>query len=112
MPGAAVSIWHLDNQGNRVADPLQHTDENGLFSLKPTANRGYLFRVRHQGRELASDQDLAVYDGQRQPQPRPTAQTVFFTDRALYRPGQMIQYKGICLWVDANQDDYQVLKGE
>ena len=28
---------------------------------------------------------------------KPNAQTVFFTDRSLYRPGQTIQFKGICL---------------
>lgn len=38
--------------------------------------------------------------------------TVFFTDRAIYRPGQAIQYKGICLWVDQAKDNYNVLKGE
>ena len=43
---------------------------------------------------------------------RPAAQTVFFTDRAIYRPGQTIQYKGICLWVDQAKDNYEVLKGE
>ena len=44
--------------------------------------------------------------------PAPAAQTVFFTDRAIYRPGQTIQYKGICLWVDQAKDNYEVLKGE
>ena len=33
--------------------------------------------------------------------------TVFFTDRALYRPGQTIQYKGICLRVDQRGDRRQ-----
>src|ERR1019366_5592167 len=35
-----------------------------------------------------------------------------FTDRAIYRPGQTIQYKGICLAVDLARDNYQTLKGE
>ena len=43
---------------------------------------------------------------------RPEAQTIFFTDRSIYRPGQTIQYKGICLWVDQDKDNYDVLKGE
>ena len=112
VSGAEVSVWHLDNQGDRVADPTLTTDENGMFSLTPTANRGYLFRARHHGQELATVGDLWSYEWQNHQAQRPEAQTVFFTDRAIYRPGQMIQYKGICLWVDQTKDNYEVLKGE
>ena len=109
--GAEVSVWHLDNNGNRVADPELASDENGFFSMKPTQNRGYLFLARHNGQELATAQDLCgIKASLREPQPR--ASTVFFTDRAIYRPGQTIQYKGICLWVDQAQDNYETLKGE
>jgi uncharacterized protein YfaS (alpha-2-macroglobulin family) len=110
--GAEVSVWHLDNQGNRVADPALTTDENGAFSLKPSENRGYLFRARHNGQELATLGDIWTYGWQNQQPYQPAAQTVFFTDRAIYRPGQTIQYKGICLWVDQAKDNYEVLKGE
>ena len=110
--GAEVSVWHLDNQGNRIADPALTTDENGAFSLKPAENRGYLFRARHNGQELATATDIWTYGWQNQRTYQPAAQTVFFTDRALYRPGQTIQYKGICLWVDQAKDNYEVLKGE
>ena len=40
---------------------------------------------------------------------QPFERTVFFTDRALYRPGQTIQYKGICVAVDQQSDNYQTL---
>jgi hypothetical protein len=102
----------LDNQGNRVADPALTTDENGLFSLNPSAQRGYLFRVRHEGHEIASAGDIWVYDWQQQRNQRPQQQTIFFTDRSIYRPGQTIQYKGIALSVDQEKDNYEVLKGE
>ena len=110
--GAEVSVWHLDYNGNRVAAPSLTTDENGLFAFKPEQNRGYLIRVRSSGQELATTGDLWVYNWQNQEDQRPAAQTIFFTDRALYRPGQTIQYKGICLWVDQSKDNYEVLKGE
>jgi hypothetical protein len=110
VAGAEVSVWHLDNQGNRVADPTLATDENGFFSIKPEQTRGYLLRARHNGQEIATAGDFwAYYNPQ---ESRPAAQTVFFTDRAIYRPGQTIQYKGICLWVDQAKDNYEVLKGE
>ena len=112
ISGAEVSIWHLDQTGNRVPDPGVQTDTNGFFTFQPSPNRGYIFRARFNGRELASANDLWTYAYQNEEAIRPQPQTIFFTDRALYRPGQIIQFKGICLWVDQKQDDYQVLKGE
>ena len=41
--------------------------------------------------------------------PRPSTQTIFFTDRSLYRPGQTIQYKGICIQVDQDNDNYDTI---
>jgi len=112
VAGAEVAVWHLDQNGNRIADPSLKTDENGWFVFQPSVNRGYLFRARFNGREVASINDLWNYNYQVQPTMRPEAQTIFFTDRAIYRPGQTIQYKGICLWVDQDKDNYEVLKGE
>ncbi|MCX6927055.1 MAG: hypothetical protein NT154_28195, partial [Verrucomicrobia bacterium] len=40
VAGAEVSIWHLDNQGNRIADPTLATDENGVFAIKSVQNQG------------------------------------------------------------------------
>jgi len=110
LPGAEISVWHLDNNGNRVADAGLRTDEDGFFSFKPSQRRGYLFRARHRGHEVATASDLNAFYGYQEP--RPSARTVFFTDRAIYRPGQTIQFKGICLWVDTAKDNYEVLKGE
>ena len=41
--------------------------------------------------------------------PKPFERTQFFTDRSLYRPGQIIQYKGIAYRVDQHKDDYRTL---
>ena len=57
--------------------------------------------------------DIYNYNYGWQPeQEKPNAMTFFFTDRAIYRPGQTIQYKGICIWVDHAKDDYHTLKAE
>src|SRR5207245_11729344 len=58
--------------------------------------------------ELGSMQEFYSYAETR---PKPSSQTIFFTDRALYRPGQTIQYKVICLQVDQEKDNYEVLPG-
>lgn len=112
LSGAQVSAWHLDRQGNRVADPTLATDANGFYSMAPDANRNYLLRARVNGREVATAGDVRIYSWPEPSEQKPSALTVFFTDRALYRPGQTVQYKGICLWVDQAKDNYDVLKGE
>lgn len=109
---AEISVWHLNNQGDRIADPTMHTDENGLFSMNGTRNFGYLFRARHDGQELATIDDIYNYSWQNPEEEKPRAMTFFFTDRAIYRPGQIIQYKGICLWADHSKDNYRTLKDE
>lgn len=106
--GAEIASWHLDNQGNRVAVAPVRSDGLGFFKIPAAQNRPYLVRARHNGRELGSQQDYHAYDRSRS---RPEAQTIFFTDRALYRPGQTIQYKGICLRADVNANDYQARAG-
>ena len=109
VPGAQINAWHLDANGNRVAAPETKTDELGLFSIDAASSRrGQLIRARHNGRELASHQEYWSHDRHI---PETRDQTVFFTDRALYRPGQTIQYKGIVLRVDQQKDNYETLAG-
>ncbi|MFM1770385.1 MAG: hypothetical protein RJA22_2914 [Verrucomicrobiota bacterium] len=109
VAGAVLNAWHLDNQGNRVAAPEARTDELGFFTLEGKGpQRGRLIRVRHNGRELASQQEYWTPERGAVPA---RLQTVLFTDRALYRPGQTIQYKGIALRVDPDKDNYEVLAG-
>lgn len=113
VAGAEVMSWHLDDQGNRVpTSPAISTDTNGLFSFPSREYRGSLLRVRAKigeaQQELASWQEYSSYPMH---EPDPHEQTVFFTDRALYRPGQTIQYKGICLRVDQRGDNYELLRG-
>ncbi|MGA2555027.1 MAG: alpha-2-macroglobulin family protein [Verrucomicrobiota bacterium] len=115
VSGAEVSVWHRDftqPQTSLAADPDLTTDTNGFFSMKPEQNRGYLFRARHNGQEITTAEDIWWYQWNQVREPQPYARTVFFTDRAIYRPGQTIEYKGICIWVDTTANDYKTLKGE
>lgn len=113
VSAAEVMAWHLDNSGNRVpTGPAASTDDNGFFSFRAAEHRGSLLRVRAkiggEQQELGSMQEYYSYQMQ---EPQPNEQTVFFTDRALYRPGQTIQYKGISLRVDQAKNNYEVLAG-
>jgi hypothetical protein len=109
IQGAEIMTWHLDRQGNRIPHGPLMTDEFGFFRARIQTQFGHLVRARHDGQELATLDDVHVHSERRVGVP---TRTVFFTDRALYRPGQTIQYKGICLRPDAQQDDYRTLDGQ
>lgn len=108
VAGAEVQAWRLDRNGERVAEPVMTSDKDGFFSLATPDYANLVLRARHQGRELGSTDFQTAAHAEA---PAPEGQTIFFTDRAIYRPGQTVQYKGICLRVDARKDDYQLLKG-
>ncbi|MBI3418239.1 MAG: hypothetical protein HY043_23360, partial [Verrucomicrobia bacterium] len=108
ISGAEVAGWHLDNNGNRMAVPTTRSDELGFFTLTTVQSRGLLLRARHNGRELASQQEYASWIPN---VPTPRDQTIFFTDRAIYRPGQTVQYKGIAVRVDTEKDNYETIAG-
>lgn len=107
IPGAQVQAWHLDNAGRRIPVPTMTTDTNGAFLFRPAQPRGYLIKASARGQQLATADECHTWN-QRE-NTRPIEKTFLFTDRALYRPGQTIQYKGICLRADTQSDQYTVL---
>ena len=88
------------------------SDENGLFGFSPApqGRQYFLLMIEHDRQKLASENAYSTHPGYGDPLPR--RQTVFFTDRSLYRPGQTIHYKGICIHLDTLGDDYHTLPGE
>ena len=110
IPGASVRAWHRNSRDNRfVKIKSVKTDKNGLFRLPPSDRRSLLFHAQHGGQELSSAG--FVYNYLSKPNRQPHVQTMFFTDRSLYRPGQTIQYKGICLSSHQTNNDYKTLSG-
>src|SRR5262249_3237202 len=112
ISGAKVRTWSRDNNNRFQVGPIVETDQNGLFRIDarpdPRTGRGWLFLATHNGQELAAQNDFYGY--QKPVGPGLTqGQTVLFTDRSLYRPGQTIQFKGICLRADAQSDKYETL---
>ncbi|MBM3295647.1 MAG: hypothetical protein FJY82_14170, partial [Candidatus Aminicenantes bacterium] len=103
---AVLYEWNYKAAGYQ---PLEKalTDETGLFAIRgPESYRNRLIHVRTaDGREVA---EVRVPPGSRRRED-PYERTVFFTDRSLYRPGQMIFFKGLCLRVDQARNDYAPL---
>jgi uncharacterized protein YfaS (alpha-2-macroglobulin family) len=111
LVGAKVTRWKYSSS-TCWRDGQTSSDENGLFSFSFDGDwpYSYLFIAEYEGQKLATENTYRVYSAQ--PDPAPTEQTIFFTDRSLYRPGQTIQYKGICIHTNPVMDNYQTLSGQ
>ncbi len=110
VKGATVQAWQYDRGGQRVVEiPSVVTDENGEFSFKPD-NRQRMLLLASSGTEKISSAGVISVGRYRQREQARDA-TQFFTDRAIYRPGQTIRYKGISYVFDQEKDDYRTLVG-
>jgi hypothetical protein len=87
-----------------------HTDRNGHFAERLPNEKSALTLVTYKDQQLASADDIDI--SRDSDESKAATQTVFFTDRSIYRPGQGIQYKGICLRADEKKDNYKVLGGQ
>ena len=109
IANANIRTWiRQNNTGNIVEGPKSKTDQNGLFSLEGH-DRGVFILADHEGQELATSHEYSNY--KYPDQYKPHSQTIFFTDRSLYRPGQTVHFKGICLVADSRGNNYQVIPG-
>ncbi|MGB2861700.1 MAG: alpha-2-macroglobulin family protein [Sedimentisphaerales bacterium] len=111
LADAKVTRWRY-GYSTCWLDGQTSTDENGLFSFSYNGDMTdtYLFVAEYEGQKLATKNAYRIYSAQSDPVLR--EQTIFFTDRSLYRPGQTIHYKGICIHTDRTGDNYRTLAGK
>jgi uncharacterized protein YfaS (alpha-2-macroglobulin family) len=106
LEGATVTCWPWNsNKGQYVPGDAVKSDANGLFQIRTGSD--FLVTAEYHGQMLASTSSFGVYSGGTTA--GPYEQTVFFTDRSLYRPGQTIRYKGICIRSDPANASYLTL---
>ncbi|MHC4707237.1 MAG: alpha-2-macroglobulin family protein, partial [Planctomycetota bacterium] len=107
---ATVTRWIYNNTNKRYwsADQIL-SDRNGFFSFS-NDDSSFIIVAEYEGDILAGRNAYRTSSGQNDPVPH--KQTVFFTDRSLYRPGQTIHYKGICISTDTADDNYQTLAAQ
>jgi len=110
VPEAQIRAWQQTNDGRWEAAAPTQTDAGGLFRLQGQQRRSTVVLAQHKDQALSTHQSYSVYSHDRSP--KPFTRTVFFTDRSLYRPGQTVHYKGICIDVDHNQDNYKAMPGQ
>lgn len=105
VPGATVHAWQRDRSGRFTPLKPVATEADGRFQIK--ADDGQLIVLAHHaGNAVSSYGLLYSFDRAREAS---DANTVFFTDRQIYRPGQTISYKGISFRHDAADADYETL---
>ncbi len=104
IANAKVRTFARQDRNNSVKEAATvSTDANGLFSVS-SSDRGIFLLVSSNGQELAVQNEQRTYTHQEQP--TDFVQFVLFTDRSLYRPGQSVQFKGVCLIADTDKDKY------
>ncbi len=92
IPGATVKVWQVNQTQTAVQGETLKTDANGIAKLEATQRERLYLVASHNGDQIASGQPL--YFNRYDAGDGRSTQTQFFTDRAIYRPGQTIQYKG------------------
>jgi hypothetical protein len=104
--------WNGSDQEFRAGKPAT-TDANGRFTIAPPGinyNARFILLAESGGHALSPPQASYHYRTEK-PDGRAKS-TLFFTDRALYRPGQAIHYKGVSYSVDQGRGSYRALERE
>ncbi len=107
IAGATVRAWRRTQRNQFVAIEPTKTDKDGLFRVQGDYRYAMVFHAAHGGQSLSSIN--YVYSYLNKNRPHANERTMFFTDRSLYRPGQTIHYKGICMLVDQTQNHYDTI---
>lgn len=126
LAGATVQVWeklydYKTQKLNKVKGNTYTTDSNGYFRLQLITvnqqNRYYnnpvLFDINYgQDHFFRDDDSRPLYYGRRYNSPPAITDTsaFLFTDRSIYRPGQVLYFKGIVLEKDSTGRSGTVLK--
>jgi len=109
VAGATIRIWQRDREGwFKPMEPTK-TDANGRFQFS-IKDQNIILLAEHEGQAVSCAQEFWAHGNA--DRNKTGTQTVFFTDRALYRPGQTIYYKGIQLRYDRGNANYEVVAGQ
>ncbi len=107
VPDAKITAYAYQYNKGVYVDSTNKTDDNGVFSFRPrTPNESQTLLVEALGQELLDNQ--ALYAGHFGT-PSIQHHTFIFTDRAIYRPGQTINFKAITVRVVPDDDNYEVM---
>ena len=102
IPNATVKAWRRE-RNQYVEAATVKTNQDGYYQI-PFGDRQNLLILAQSGKEkLSSFRYISTYKGRQSAQ---VERTLLFTDRAIYRPGQTVQYKGVCTRMNTVTNDY------
>ncbi|MEO6718969.1 MAG: alpha-2-macroglobulin family protein [Ferruginibacter sp.] len=116
LANTQVQIWetkynYTKSQNDEVKAESYTTDKNGYFKLKTIKEyRSFTMQFKTRDEELFLDEnDYNNYYNSIEPEIKPV--TFLFTDRAIYRPGQTVYFKGIVLKNGNKASETTILPG-
>ena len=113
--GATVELWNAKTVGlGKAARPAPKvltttTDEDGAFAFAATGSQVRL-RVINETSELVMPESAWLHEREDDDE-RCCERVSVVTDRAIYRPGQKIHFKGYASFVDPDKREFRVLPG-
>lgn len=112
LANAKVEVWQRPDKAAAEKQETR-TDANGVFALKrrEMPEGGRVLVVASDGNHRASESSQVWRSGTDRVTPDATEKVTFFTDRAIYRPGQTIHFKGILCSADEDHGDYHTVPG-
>ncbi len=99
---ATIKAWRRD-RNTYVPLPDATTDADGLFKMTVPDRQQIMLLAQHEDQSLSAASAVSSYINRRS---KKNERTMMFTDRSIYRPGQTIQYKGVCMSMDTDTNDY------
>ncbi len=112
VAGASVSVWRWNQDGRNSKEtslPGTSSDENGFFTVATPEQSHHKLLIEKDGQRFGLID--TSYPNSHETAPQPFERTVFFTDRAIYRPGQAIRFKAIAVAADPKENNYHTLTG-
>jgi hypothetical protein len=109
-PDIQLQLWDYNNRNRAYQKKLlRKTNADGFFWMP--SSREYRRGIIVAEDPLTGEQllEVDVPPGYHPHTHANFQRTFFFTDRSLYRPGQMVHFKGICVEADQARDRYQLL---
>ena len=110
--GAKVELWTYNNKSNNWGvSQTKTTDANGFYTAVGEGRGNCVPRAIYQDDSLAGGPDRSYYPGLRSDSHLDNV-VYLFTDRALYRPGQTVRFKGIAAFYDRRKNDYHTVNNK
>lgn len=116
ISGSSIDVWARKQTDQGPADVTRQTelktDEKGRFEFVSNGLREVTFLATRGDDKLWSQPYTNYFYHQASDQAREVTRSHFFTDRSIYRPGQVLRYKVILTRSNQTTSQYQVAPDE